>query len=161
MYIIWQSFFVALVCTILALDFYVFIRCQTYKQGTSLMISICLVTDLLCRLAQLCYKIKQLRNDQVPYPSYVQIAFHDITAYLISVVLLALLAQWSWIYLVLKNPVKAAKMSKSFLIEKLLFVAIIYFSLLIVNDLIAMVITILNTGKNAYLNTIVWLTIIS
>lgn len=61
----------------------------------------------------------------------------------------------------LKNPVKAAKMSKSFLIEKLLFVAIIYFSLLIVNDLIAMVITILNTSKNAYLNTIVWLTIIS
>jgi hypothetical protein len=97
----------------------------------------------------------------VPEPSYVQIAFHDITAYLISVVLLALLAQWLWIYLVLKNPVKAAKMSKSFLIEKLLFVAIIYFSLLIVNDLIAMVIDILNTGKYVYLNTIVWLTISS
>jgi hypothetical protein len=57
---------------------------------------------------------------------------------LIAIVLLSLLAQWSWIYLVLKSPVRAAKISKHQTLDKILTLLIIVLTVLIINDLIAL-----------------------
>lgn len=42
--------FIVIVCVVLIADFKVFIWCQTYKTPTSLLISVCLSFDLICRL---------------------------------------------------------------------------------------------------------------
>ena len=66
MYTVQQSCFIALVCLIFVVDIIVFLKCETYKQGTSFMISVCLAMDLLCRLAQLTVKLSKAKHDYEP-----------------------------------------------------------------------------------------------
>jgi hypothetical protein len=63
--------------------------------------------------------------------------FHDFTQYLVTIVGIALLSQWTWIYQVLSNPAKAAANSKSKFFEKCLLVASLIFTFLLMNDFVS------------------------
>lgn len=89
--------FIIVVCAVLLTDFIVFTQAKTYKSWTSLLISVCLGLDLTLRLIQLSVRTAPETTDPL-------IFFHDCTQYLIDIIALTLLAQWSWIYQVLDNP---------------------------------------------------------
>ena len=59
---------------------------------------------------------------------------NDLTSYLFNVVLTALLLQWYWVYLVIKNPDSTTR-SESKLNKKLLVPMFVIYTLLIAADI--------------------------
>lgn len=66
-----------IISIILIADVLVFIKCETYKTGTSILISVCLFSDLSARFIQLC--VRDNRNKQQVMLSNYQEYFHDLT----------------------------------------------------------------------------------